>query len=428
MRVALWLMALFGIAVASALFAGNNPGTVTLFWPPYRVDLSLNFVLLAIVLAFVVLHLALRALAGLWSIPQQARRWRLQHKERAMYAAFLDALSHLFSGRYIRSRKAAELVLALEESVQDSEELSQHAARLRIMAHIVAAESAHALQNRSVRESHFQQALAQSELREAQDTREGVQLRAARWAFEDRDATAASHWLDQMPQGAARRTVALRLRFKVARLARQTQTALETARLLTKHRAYSEVAGKSIVLGLALELIRSAHDTVQLQRVWDGLDALERAMPDVALEAAQRWLAHGGVASQSRLWLLPLWEAMEQRSEGLTAAQRVRLVRLLEKGFAQEAPQIDVQWLSRIESAQMAQPRDALLQYLAGATCMHLSLWGKAQQLLKQSVALQTDVSLKADAWRALARLAEQRQDTDAATHAYREALKLTVF
>jgi hypothetical protein len=28
-----------------ALFAGNNPGTVTLFWPPHRVDLSLNLVL-----------------------------------------------------------------------------------------------------------------------------------------------------------------------------------------------------------------------------------------------------------------------------------------------------------------------------------------------------------------------------------------------
>ena len=39
MRAALWLLALFGVAVAIALFAGNNQGTVTVFWPPYRVDL-----------------------------------------------------------------------------------------------------------------------------------------------------------------------------------------------------------------------------------------------------------------------------------------------------------------------------------------------------------------------------------------------------
>ena len=42
MRAALWLLALFGAAVAVALFAGSNQGTITVFWPPYRVDLSLN--------------------------------------------------------------------------------------------------------------------------------------------------------------------------------------------------------------------------------------------------------------------------------------------------------------------------------------------------------------------------------------------------
>ena len=46
MRAALWFLVLFGVAVASALFAGSNQGTVTLFWPPHRIDLSLNLVLL----------------------------------------------------------------------------------------------------------------------------------------------------------------------------------------------------------------------------------------------------------------------------------------------------------------------------------------------------------------------------------------------
>jgi HemY protein len=44
--------------------------------------------------------------------------------------------------------------------------------------------------------------------------------------------------------------------------------------------------------------------------------------------------------------------------------------------------------------------------------------------MLKQSLALQQDPALKRDAWRALAEIAEQRQDADAATHAYRQALK----
>ena len=71
----------------------------------------------------------------------------------------------------------------------------------------------------------------------------------------------------------------------------------------------------------------------------------------------------------------------------------------------------------------MAHPRDAALQYLAGVVCMRLSLWGKAQQMLKQSLALLQDAGLKRDAWRALAEIAEQRQDVAAATQAYRQAL-----
>ena len=64
MRAALWLLALFGIAVASALFAGNNQGTVTLFWPPYRLDLSLNMVLLLLALGFDTLYALLGAFEG----------------------------------------------------------------------------------------------------------------------------------------------------------------------------------------------------------------------------------------------------------------------------------------------------------------------------------------------------------------------------
>ncbi len=52
MRAALWFLALFGVAVAAALFAGNNQGTVTLFWPPYRIDLSLNLVVLSLTTGF----------------------------------------------------------------------------------------------------------------------------------------------------------------------------------------------------------------------------------------------------------------------------------------------------------------------------------------------------------------------------------------
>jgi HemY protein len=424
MRFALWLMALFAVAVASALFAGDNQGTVTLFFPPHRVDLSLNLFLLLLAGSFLILHLAMRALSALTNIPHQARNWRLLQKERAIHTTLLDSLMHLSAGRYVRARKAAELVISLEESLKRSGDRLVYGGRLRTLSHVLAAESAHALQNRSLRESHFQLALQESAGREAQDAREGVQLRGAQWALDDRDAPTAVQWLDQLPQGASRRALALRLRFRAARQSGQLQLALETVRLLTKHRAYSDAAGKSIARGLAVELIRSAHDSVQIQTAWDALDSVEQQVPEVAFEAAERLLAHGGAVDLSRQWLTPIWEVMLQRHDALTLAQRVRLARLLERGFATPDGAPDAVWLSRIETAQMANPRDAVLQYLAGVVCMRLSLWGKSQQLFKQSLAMLQDSELARDTWLALAQMAEQRQDTVAAAQAYREAAK----
>lgn len=424
MRFALWLMALFAVAVASALFAGDNQGTVTLFFPPHRVDLSLNLFLLLLAGGFLILHLAMRALSALTNIPHQARNWRLLQKERAIHTTLLDSLMHLSAGRYVRARKAAELVISLEESLKRSGDRLVYGGRLRTLSHVLAAESAHALQNRSLRESHFQLALQESAGREAQDAREGVQLRGAQWALDDRDAPTAVQWLDQLPQGASRRALALRLRFRAARQSGQLQLALETVRLLTKHRAYSDAAGKSIARGLAVELIRSAHDSVQIQTAWDALDSVEQQVPEVAFEAAERLLAHGGAVDLSRQWLTPIWEVMLQRHDALTLAQRVRLARLLERGFATPDGAPDAVWLSRIETAQMANPRDAVLQYLAGVVCMRLSLWGKSQQLFKQSLAMLQDSELARDTWLALAQMAEQRQDTVAAAQAYREAAK----
>lgn len=422
MRVALWLLALFGIAVAIALFAGNNQGTITVYWPPYRVDLSLNLVLLLLGLLFFTLHVALRALSALFSMPGQARRWRIQHQERTMYLALLDALSHLVSGRFIRARKAAEVVLAREAAMARGGETLPHAARLRAVAHLLAAESAQALQDKSSREMHFRQALEQAGRRDAQDSRDGVQLRAARWALEDRDALLALQWLDELALGASRRTVALRLRLRAARMARQTRLALETARLLTKHRAFSEVAAQGILRALAHEWIVSAHDAEQVQAVWQRLDGQERAMPEIAIEAAQRLMEVGGDVGMARNWLLPVWERMVTLPESLTEAQRLNLIRTLESGFDRASGAPEAVWLGRIEKAQINHPGDAALQYLAGITCMRLQLWGKAQQLLKQALTRLQDPGLERSAWAALAQLAQQRGDLTAAAQAWEKA------
>lgn len=424
MRVALWFLALFGVAVASALFFGNNQGTVTLFWPPVRVDVSLNLVLLLLLGLFLTLYVALRAFSVLFSLPGAAKRWRVQHLERAINQALLDSLAHLTAGRFIRARNSAQSVLVQEAALAGHDIVLPYAARLRALAHMLAAESAHALQDRTARDEHLAAGLQQSERKEAADMRESLGLRAARWAFDDRDAQVALQRLDDLPQGAARRTLALRLRFKVARFTKQTAQALELARLLTKHRAFSPLAGQSIGRGLALELIRQSQDPDQIVRAWDQLDAAERILPDVAIAAAERLLRLGGEVGLAQLWLQPVWEAWVKRADALSVEQRMGLVLILESSFVQTAQSPDVAWLKRIESAQMASPNDPLLMYLAGVTCMRLALWGKSQQLLKQALPQLTEPKLRGNAWRALAQLAEQREDAVAATVAWRNAAR----
>ncbi|MDQ8016459.1 MAG: heme biosynthesis HemY N-terminal domain-containing protein [Bordetella sp.] len=422
MRAALWLLALFGIAAAVALFAGNNQGTITVFWPPTRVDLSLNLVLLALVVLFVLLHLALRALTALFSLPRQARQWRLLQKERALHTALLDAMVQLLAGRFTRARKAAQAALAQERMLAALDARLPQAQQVRMLAHLLAAEGAQALQDRAARDAHLQQALNDGEERGAlplpPETREGVQLRAARWALEDRDPAGALARLAELPQGAQRRTLALRLRLKAARQERLTLEALETARLLAKHRAFPQAGAQSIVRGLASDLIASAHDPEQLRRAWAELEPAERETPEVAIQAAQRMVALHGDLALARTWLLPVWERAAAEPKSLSDALRVRLVRALEAGL----DTVDGDWLARIEAAQRADPRDANLQYLAGMACMKRQLWGKAQQLLTQAGLGLQDAALHRRAWSALARLAEDRGDIAQAAEAWKRA------
>jgi HemY protein len=421
MRAALWLLGLFAIAAAVALFAGNNQGTITVFWPPWRVDLSLNLVLLILFAVFALLHLALRGLAALFSLPTQARQWRLQQKERTLHAAVLDAMVQLISGRFSRARKAAQAALVQEKTLAALDAHLPQAQQVRVIAHLLAAESAQALQDRPARDAHLQQALNESAdrtLLASPETREGVQLRAARWALEDRDPAAALTRLEELPQGVQRRTLALRIRLKAARQQGRTLEALETARLLAKHRAFSEAAARSIVRGLATDLLSGAHDPAQLLRAWSELEAAERAMPDVAIHAAQRMVALRGDLSVARGWLLPAWERMVAQPQGLGDALGVKLARTLEAGF----DSVDPEWLARIESAQRNNPRDPNLQYLAGMACMKHQLWGKAQQLLTQAGQTLQDAELYRRAWRALAELAEARDDEAQAAAAWKRA------
>ncbi len=434
MRAALWFLALFGIAVAVAVFAGNNDATVTLYWDPYRVDLSLNFVILTLVFGFALIYTAMRTAALLFALPDQARRWRALQKERAINAELFNAQSHFLAGRYIRSRKSALSALNLDRSREHSHpkaaDVVGNEPQLRALAHVMAAQSAHALQDSAARDEHLKQAQEnQSQHQRASlDTREGTQLLAASWALDDRDASGALHWLAQLPGGAARRTLALRLKLKAAQLDNSSAEALETTRLLAKHHAFSKDVAPSLIKSLVLKRLDDARDAAQLQASWRELDASDRLQADVAIHAAYKLNAMHGPAQQVSDWLLPAWLALTGSEGGLNNVDSMRcaeLMQTLEAIVAAQTESQDLAWLARIEKAQLANPRDARLQYLAGIACKSHQLWGKAQQQLAHAAPQLKDINLKRRAWCALAELAEQRGDATAAAVAWKNAAQV---
>ncbi len=137
MRLALWLVALFAVAVAVALGLSQQAGTVTVFVPPYRVDLSLNLVLISLALLFAVVYMALRSLLGLWVLPEQARRWRVQQRERSAQSLMLNAQIGWMTGRYLRARKAALQGLAHVDGLLSSEDGISPSASLLLMRSVL---------------------------------------------------------------------------------------------------------------------------------------------------------------------------------------------------------------------------------------------------------------------------------------------------
>ncbi len=427
MRLALWLLSLFALAAAGAWLADHNQGTVSVFWLSQRIDFSLNLLILAVALVVLLVVLAQQALSALLSLPQQAQRWRLQQKERAAHAAMLESISHFRAGRFLRARKAAQTALEREASLKDAGLQLDHAVSLRALAHMMVAESAHALQDRSLRQSHWQQSLDAAQkgsASERQTLTDGAQLRAARWMLDDRDAPGSLAVLKALPTATGRRMVALRIQLKAARLAGQPAQALETALLLAKHRAFTPLAAESLVRSLVLEWMSRVHDADAFQRFWLKLTPAQRAMPDIVAEAALRFLALGGDAALARSWLQPLWAPLQTQQANWSVDQLARMVQALDACLADTQANDARTWLARVETAQLAQPQDARWQYLAGMLCWRHQLWGKAQSLLAQSVKGLQSPQLKRLAWCALAELAEQRQDPLAATQAWKQAAR----
>lgn len=414
MRAVIWFVLLFVVAVVAATTLGANDGLVSFYWSGQRVDLSLNLFLILLVIVCAALVTVFNTLNALIGLPQRAREWRVARRDRTAQASLREALSQYFGGRYSRAQKAAQRALAIQsdtpELVQDNE--------FTVLGHLLAAGSAHRLQDRAGRDRSIERALELArQSAAARSAEEGARLLAAEWALDDRDAARALELLGELPTGVARRTHALRLKLQATRLGRQPQEALKTARLLAKHQGFSKEAAQGLLRSLAFESLETARDAEQLRRVWTQLDALDRRDAFVAARAATRAAGYGA-SDEARGWLRPFWERLGELAEEERAA--------LALAFAHALPGLGVEWLPRLEAAALAYGREPAMSYAVGMALAERQLWGKARLLLEAAAAdANLPVTAKRMAWLTLARLAENEGQTERAANSYRTAATL---
>jgi HemY protein len=415
MRLVIWLVLLAVAAVVAATTFGRNDGLVSLYWSGWRVDLSLNLFLLAVVGACIALVVLLHGVQSLLTLPERAREWRTHHRERAAQSALREALTEYFAARYGRAHKAATRAIAIHDATPGLPD----AGSTRALAHLLAGASLHRLQDRPHRDRQVEklEKLQRDAKGGARGTEEALALLAAEWALDDRDAAKALALLAALPPGVARRTQALRLRLQAQRLAGDPAEALRTARLLAKHQAFSPVAAQGLLRSLAVEALELARDTDQLERAWQQLDALDHTDAFVAARAARRAAAFGA-HELARRWLQPAWERLAELSHEEREAVALALAQALDG--------VGPDWLPRLQAAEQALPQEPAVQAVVGSAYAERGLWGKARSPLERaatSVVLAPEA--RRDCWRRLAALARSEGDEPRALDCEREAMAL---
>jgi HemY protein len=355
MRVLFWFLLLAIAAVVAALAARLNAGYALLVAPPYRVELSLNLLLILIVGGFAALYFGLRAIVRTVQLPAQVRAWRrLQKKDRAR--AKLDAaIVALLEGRYGKARQQAEEALALPHSSG--------------LAALVAARAAIDVRQFDAAEGFLSRP-------ETQTTSLAVSrlTLSAEIALEQGQPQEALRILESLKREAGMHTAALRLELRATQAARRFADIPPVVEQLIKRGVFDAAQGEQVKIAAQREQLRAlAHDAAGLHDAWSRLPESMRTQPPIARAAALSFLQLGGDREAADIVARSLEREWDSELVDLYGECRV-------PDPTRQIEQAE-HWLA-------AHNQDAALLRVLGTLCQRQQLWGKAQTYLDASVAL----------------------------------------
>ena len=391
MRLFMRLLSILFFAIIFAVSMHLNAGNVVFFYPPYRLDLSLNFFLLLAVLLIAFFYFLLSTIRAARKMPAWAATYRQEKQERKNNQAFYEAIKALFEGRFGHAEKAAKLATGSPRNAG--------------LVALIGARAAHRLGQPERQEYWLETASNDPSLKTA------CLMTRLELSVEDRHIQPALDTVAELNNNGTRSIHALRLILKTHQYAKNWGEVLRLVRLLDKHKAlHPALSARLRELAYKDLLSTKLHDQESLKRIWSSIPAAERIQSFIASQAARAFYSCG------------LYEdAHHILEEALIAGWNSALIETYVDVAANEgSPALRAQ-IEHCETWHGKHPGDAELALALGSLCFKQKLWGKSQEYLHQAVSVATRAKTLQGAHLKLAQLHERLQQPDQAAMHYRQ-------
>jgi HemY protein len=390
MSVFLRLLALFAAAIGLAVVARYNSGNVVFFYPPYRVDLSLNLFLLLSFLSFLLAYIAVRTIRVAQKMPGRVVNYRQEKREREGNKSLRDALKAIYEGRFGHAEKAAIRAAALPENAG--------------LAALIAARAAHRMRQSERRDTWLSITENDSSLRTAR------LMTSIELLVDEHKPEAALSAVKELNASGIRHIHALRWALKANQQAKNWPEVLRLVRSLDKNSALHP-ALSSRLRELAYDSLLSdkSNDAEALRREWKNVPAEDQTKAFVAERAAKAFNARGLHA-----------EGRSIVEKALAADWDERLIHAYRDSAAAEGEPALLAQIERCEEWMKTRPTDAELALTLGSLCLKQNLWGKAQQHLEQALSDTIEPKTVREAHLKLAQLHDALNHHDKAAEHYR--------
>ena len=357
--------------------------------PPWRVEVSLNFLLVVLVVLFALIYIVARTIHNIKNLPKAVAEF---NRRRAVIRS-ADVLQEAY--RLVAEGRYGHALTVLEDNFAGHSQAPMMA--------LLGWRAAHALRD-----------LERIEVWRARSAKSGERFKSAdliteaELALADRNYADASLALEKRTAAGRLQIATIRLQLRVAQGLGHWAEVARLSRQLEKYRGMTAEQARPIRTRALLENLNELQgDLPALRRFWEQLDTDERRFPALA-----RGMATGLIAAGEH------GEAQRVIEHALDANWDSKLIDLYPQCHGGE---ISLR-LARAEKWLRLHPQDDVLLLVLGRLCIQQQLWGKAKSFLEASLSLRETRSANIE----LARLHEQLGELVLAARRYQVAALLS--